>query len=356
MSISIFLGLLVGFALFWRIPDCTGAKPAQTGEKVTIIIPARNEAENLRKLLPSLHGESAEVIVADDQSEDETAAVAAAYGAKVIQLPPLPQEWLGKSWGCWNGAKAASGDLLLFLDADTVMEKGGVQRLLHRFREERATLLSVHPFHVMKHPYEYTSAFFHLIVFASMGAFHLLRDMTRPNGAFGQCLLCRRKDYFQYGGHAAHPPALLETYMFARHVMKQGGSVAHVSGRGAVSMRMYPDGFSSLAAGWSKSFAKGAGSVPLPLLVCILLWLNALFSWLPYAAGFTSAAGILYALFSLQLYLTLRKIGSFGLCSALLFPVNLLAFLCIFSLSAGKTLLLRRVGWKGRMVAIKRKE
>ena len=83
----------------------------------SIIIPARNEANNLPQLLNSLRKQSIvphEIIVVDDDSTDETARIARDYGAKVVNLKDSPLSWVGKSAGCYAGALAATGESLFF--------------------------------------------------------------------------------------------------------------------------------------------------------------------------------------------------------------------------------------------------
>jgi glycosyltransferase involved in cell wall biosynthesis len=89
---------------------------------VSIIVPARNEARNLPRLLPTLLSQAYpdfEVLVVDDASTDETAALAARAGARVLSTSGPPPGWTGKCNACWQGAQAARGEWLLFVDADT---------------------------------------------------------------------------------------------------------------------------------------------------------------------------------------------------------------------------------------------
>lgn len=93
-----------------------------TDRTVTVVIPARNEAERIGPCLEALRGE--DVIVVDDASPDGTAEVARAYGARVIQRGPAPEDWIGKPWALQQGVEAATGEIVVCLDADTRPKPG----------------------------------------------------------------------------------------------------------------------------------------------------------------------------------------------------------------------------------------
>jgi cellulose synthase/poly-beta-1,6-N-acetylglucosamine synthase-like glycosyltransferase len=115
-------------------PPLTGSAD-QT--RVSIIVPARNEAHNLPALLASLRGltpPAHQIIIVDDHSTDGTGDLARAAGAIVVTPPPLPAGWLGKPWACHAGAQAATGDLLLFSDADTVHAPWSLTRAIARLQ------------------------------------------------------------------------------------------------------------------------------------------------------------------------------------------------------------------------------
>ena len=112
-----------GWIVLGRERRCGRGKtiPSVSGGQLSIIIPARNEETNLPKLLRSLTAQSPqprEIIVVDDASTDRTAEVAQQFGARVIRSLPLPNGWRGKTWACHQGAQVATGEMLLFLDAD----------------------------------------------------------------------------------------------------------------------------------------------------------------------------------------------------------------------------------------------
>lgn len=100
---------------------------------ISIILPARNEADNLRDLLPSLIQVQphAEIIIVDDGSEDHTAAVCAQFPVKIISHP-YPK---GNGAAIKSGARAASGNVLIFMDADGQHKPEDIPTLMDKFVE-----------------------------------------------------------------------------------------------------------------------------------------------------------------------------------------------------------------------------
>ncbi|MFC0270628.1 glycosyltransferase [Metabacillus herbersteinensis] len=359
----IMVGLLVGIGLVWYIPTLNKYPHRELIDRlqeVSIIIPARNEEKNLEQLLPSILRQNEkikEILVVNDDSTDLTREIAIKYGATIIDTPTLPKEWLGKSWACWTGAQQAKGELLLFLDADVTLEKNGLVRLVDAFdRQYERGILSIHPFHKIEHWYESLSALFHLVVFASIGAFQVFSSQMKSNGGFGQVLLCKKRDYEAWGGHERIKQEVVENMAFAQHVSEQGELVRCMSGKGAVSMRMYPDGFQSLVDGWSKSFASGANLTHRSFLLLIGIWMIALFSFISKVGTLLTQEWwiycALYLVAALLLYLDLRRIGTFRFLDTLIFPVHLVFFLYVFVKSLHRTFFQNRVVWKGRDITI----
>ncbi|MBO9129155.1 glycosyltransferase family 2 protein [Bacillus sp. 165] len=361
MVLTLLLSIFMGIVLFWKIPFCKSLAINSKLPQLSVIIPARNEEVNLQVLLPSLLAQKMsihEIIVVDDHSDDRTKWIAEKAGVKVLSLSSLPDGWMGKGWGCWKGAEEATGNILLFLDADTIMEQGGITRLLEYYRKEGG-ILSLHPYHRMKRPYEFLSSMFHMVIMASIGAFHMFRSKTNSAGAFGQCLVCDREEYFKFDGHSAVKGELLEHMAFGQHVIEQGGKVSCISGKNVISMRMYPNGLVSLIYGWTKSFAKGASATKLIYLFPIIIWINGLVTVslqfvLIKEPVHLEVIVFFYGLFLLQWYWILSRIGNFGWISALLFPIHVMFFVLVFFSSFLKIFILRSVSWKGRTIQIKK--
>lgn len=329
--------ILLGRVLRARCQRLAGHGVAVAAE-VSVIIPARDEAHNLPRLLESLRSQEVvpgEVIVVDDGSQDGTAGIAEGFGVRVIQAGALPEGWRGKPWACWQGAAAAKGGILLFLDADTWFEPDGFGCLLGAWN---GGAVSACPHHVVERPYEQLSAFFNLLMVAG----------TVPDGLFGQCMLVDRSCYENVGGHEAVKGRVLENFRLARLFREAGVPVRGLSGRHSISFRMYPGGYRSLVEGWTKGFASGAGEVEKSTLALTIGWLSGLM--LPLAAWAFSPvlAGLLYLVFAVLLGALLRQVGSFRLSTSLLYPIPLMYYFGLFAWSmfrSGKA-----VTWKGRNI------
>lgn len=334
----VFLG---GWAAGWRLlknrPRCVAG--GEKRQPVSVIIPARDEEQNLPVLLESLNSQNPppeEIIVVDDGSTDRTAKLAREAGARVIASASLPPGWRGKAWACQQGADAAVNGTLVFLDADTRFEPGGLRRVCSSFAEQGGAL-SLAAFQTLEKPYEQLSAFFVWV-------------MTAGSDLFGPFLMVSKTDYYRVGGHAAVKNQVLENMHLAAEFRRVGIPVGSYSGAGTFSINMYPGGFRDLSNGWKKAFATGAGRTPPRRMAGIVYWLSAAAGtavMLPVCmvAEYSLILwGTLYAVFVLQLILQLRRLGQFRLPVALLYPVPLLFFFVLFALSATQ----KRQQWKGR--------
>ncbi|SFO92249.1 glycosyltransferase family 2 protein [Salibacterium halotolerans] len=361
-------GVAAGTLMLWRIPV-----PAETGgtlEKgvadVTVIIPARNEARRIRPLLESLRRQTVqplEILVVDDASTDDTAAIAASYGAEVLPSKELEDGWTGKSAACWLGAQRAAGERLLFLDADTVLrEKNSLHRIRSAFDGNGGRgLLSVQPYHVMYEGYEYLSAWFNVIVMAGMNVFTPRGTALREAGSFGPCIMCSGSDYFAAGGHKGVREAVMDDLELGAAFRRSGFPVFCYGGRGIIDFRMYPEGFRSLVEGWTKNFGTASQATHPFVTVLISLWISGGMAGmlLPFAAilfplpGWTAvAAAAVYGVYVIHTAWLARRTGTFPRWIFLFFPVLLLFFLGLFLWSLYLTNVRGTVTWRGRKINV----
>lgn len=357
----LFFFWLLGFTFLWRIPRPEKSDPPDlSSSQFSIIIPARNEEKTLSLLIHSLKYQTLkprEVVVVDDQSEDATPEIARREGCTVITSKNLPEGWAGKPWACWQGANKATGDILVFLDADTFLEPDGLSKIVSTYLKKKG-LLSIQPFHKMKKTYERLSAFFNIIAMGGVNAFTLLGDKVEPMGAFGPCMVCLRTDYFELGGHEKVRGEVLESLVLGRQFLRAKRQVHCYGGKGTISFRMYPDGLRSLIEGFSKGFGTGANATSLWSLIMIVCWI---FGAMSVTRHLTHSAilghpmdllgwVVLDFLYVFQLHWMLYRIGNFGFSTALLFQIPLVFFVVIFLLSLVRIFFVQKVRWKGRVI------
>jgi chlorobactene glucosyltransferase len=346
---------------------------ANPGGIVSVVIPARNEEANIERVVDSLANQEGvrEILVVDDQSIDGTPKILAALKVRypllrVIRLECLPHGWLGKPHAAASGSAAATGDWLLFTDADTFHLAGSLCELVRLAEEENAGLLSVSPGQETPTWWERSVI---PLVFTKLATLFRFEDISNPQSpaaaANGQYILVKRELYERVGGHAAVKSAILEDVELARRIKAQGGKLLFLPGARWVRTRMYRN-FGDMWEGWTKNlYLLYSGSVWKMLAEVASLWLLDAFPAVGFAAvsfwlalARPSAAIVLLALgFFL---LTLARQWTYGRALARLGfepgiasyqPVGavLLGVLMLHSLRAHLTV--QKIRWKGRRYA-----
>ncbi len=298
-----------------------------------------------------------EIIIIDDFSEDKTKQIAEQEGIIVLSSAPHPEGWQGKTWVCYQGAQRATGDILVFLDADTMLEKDGLRRMIETYKQVNG-ILSLQPFHKIKKVYEELSAFFNIIVMGAMGSFTILGKTINPAGLFGPVLIISKDKYLQYDGHSIVKNEIMEHMSYGSSVKDKGENIYCYGGKHTISFRMYPNGIGDLINGWSKGFASGAMKTSISILVVIVLWI----------VGASGTARILiqecitgdtiqmiqwvflYVCYVMQIYWMIRRIGNFKFYTALFYPIPLLFFVVVFIYSLIRVFVLKKAVWKGRTI------
>jgi len=244
-------------------PNPTVPQPA----RVSIVLPARNEATHIAACLQSLRATTwpnAEIVVVNDHSDDGTGTLARTAAAgdprvTVIDAPDLPAGWFGKQWACQSGVQHTTGSLLLFTDADTRHAPDLVARLVHARASRSAALMSVAGTQEMVSFWERAiqPAVF-TILLARFGGTLEIENARRSADviANGQCFMMTRAAYDTVGGHAAVKDTVAEDLMMAQRTHEAGLRVSLVLGTRQLSTRMYDD-FRSIVRGWMKNIYAG---------------------------------------------------------------------------------------------------
>jgi dolichol-phosphate mannosyltransferase len=223
---------------------------------VSVVIPARDEAARIGPLLDAAVGAPSvvEVVVVDDESSDDTAAIARAAGARVVSGCPAPPGWVGKSWALQQGLDAATSPWVVFLDADTRPAPALPAALVARAVDDGLDLLTVGgrfecptPGLRWLHPALLTTLVYRA---APPGA-------SRPGPVHrrvgnGQCMAVRRQVLVAAGGFGAVAHHAVEDVALVRSMAAAGFGVATLDASDLLTVRMYetaPEAW----RGWGRS-------------------------------------------------------------------------------------------------------
>jgi glycosyltransferase involved in cell wall biosynthesis len=227
---------------------------------VSAIVPARNEETTIAAAVESLAAqpEIKEIIVINDQSSDGTAAQLHLLHSRYPQLRlletnNLPSGWVGKNYAVSLGAAQATGNWLLFTDADGVHLPGSATRALADAQATGAGLVSYSPEQETRTWWEKALIPFVYTRLARKFSYAEVSDPDSPAAAAsGQYLLIRREDYARIGGHAAVAGEVLEDVALARLAKQAGVRLSFAPGTGIMRVRMYRT-FGAMWQGWTKN-------------------------------------------------------------------------------------------------------
>jgi glycosyltransferase involved in cell wall biosynthesis len=255
---------------------------------VSAIVPARNEEATIASAVESLAAqpEITEIIVVNDQSTDSTAAeldrLSARYPQlRVLETSALPNGWVGKNYAVSLGAAQATGNWLLFTDADGVHLPGSTAHALADAAATGAGLVSYSPEQDMHTWWERALIPF---IYARLGQKFSYEAVNDPESAAaaanGQYLLIRREDYERIGGHAGVAGEVLEDVALARLAKQAGIRLHFASGFGIVRVRMYQT-FSAMWQGWTKNLFPLIGGMSGGTSRAVGRELRGVFPWIP---------------------------------------------------------------------------
>ena len=341
-------------------------EPKSDLPSLSIIVPARNEEQNIARCANSLLSTrypDFEVIVVDDRSTDATRRIVDAIAErdprlKVVAGEQLPDEWVGKPWALAQGARIARGAWLLFTDADTEHDPLAATSTLQCALENGYGVVSLltdqQTIGVAERLLLPTILF---VIMLGVGGTDDVNDPRKPDVAIfnGQYILVSRVAYDAIGGHEAVRAEIAEDLELARRFKRDGRFRICLAGAGGlVRTRMYVS-FAQIWEGFVKNFAIGARGRPFgaiagtALLACVspispIVALVAVLQrqWPAVAVLVLSGAAIIaVAEFGMRR-------ARFRAGSGLALPLGLVVTLAIFATSLYCTSVGRGVEWRGR--------
>jgi glycosyltransferase involved in cell wall biosynthesis len=280
------VGIILALAWFSRIVDAALGMPSVAdvsrpewdrnpvkpggNPRVSIIVPARNEEETIEQALNTLLAldyDNYEVIAVNDRSTDRTGEIMervarefeTAYGEsqstrfsqnhaevghprspglRVIHHTELPPGWLGKTHAMWTAANQASGEWLLFTDADVLFKPDSVRRALVYAESQPADHLVLFPRMIMRRPGEYMMiAFFQTMFMFGHRPWKVADPSTDDHMGVGAFNLVRRRVYDAVGGYEALRMEVLDDMKLGKVVKNAGFAQRNVFGGDLISIR-----------------------------------------------------------------------------------------------------------------------
>lgn len=255
---------------------------------VSVCIPARDEEANIEACVRSLLESDyphVQVVVFDDDSTDNTPKILGRLTEKddrIIVAPhaPLPNGWVGKQHACHQAGLAATGDWLLFTDADVRFAPGAVRAALSSAQEQDAAMVSTFPHEITRSLGEaLVIPMIHFILFSYL-PMPRMRSTLDPGASAGcgQFLFVRTDAYRAVGGHEAWMDSMHDGIKMPRALRSAGHRTDLFDGTDIVACRMY-DGFADTWRGFTKNAYEGLGSLGLLIFVTVLHTLGHLLPW-----------------------------------------------------------------------------
>jgi len=321
--------ILVGVALTWiflirsmwitfrdsPFLDQFNSKP-HVKPKVSVILPARNEERFIERCLKSLAEqdyENYEIIAIDDRSDDRTGEIIKKITQKIPNLlyalaDLKPEKWMGKNWACMEGFKKATGELLLFTDADTFHSKRTISLAVDHMMSEELDALTVIPKMICldnwtKITLPVLSTFLHT-------RFSALRvnDSSKKTGYFfGSFFIIKRKTYELVGTHEGVKGEIVEDGALGKKVKEAGFKMKMVRGEHlveAVWARDWSTLWNALKRLMIPLYLQ-ARSVAVAIFFAVLFLVFMPFPMLIYSASFASLSTSFTTLFAISIITTI---------------------------------------------------
>ena len=344
------------------------SKIPRNAPMVSILIPARNEEEKIAKCLESLCKQDYpgyEILVLDDNSTDDTAAVVQKLASvnkclRLISGAPLAAGWSGKNYACYQLAKEAKGDWLLFVDADTIHAPYMLRGVMALAIELNTSLLSGFPRQVADTPVMklFTPTWYFILMAWCPLWFMQNSKKNMPSIAIGQFMLFSKREYWRIGGHESVKSKVLEDIWLGIEVNKHGGKHIAVDLSDVVYCKMY-DNFKGIWNGLTRS-VYAISEISVIALVFLIIFACMCFL-LPFYSlwhefSLSNGSNILTAIIIIQIAtiylmrrLSDRRFDNNSIISVVLHPVGILFLVFVVANAILRKIAGTGISWKERL-------
>ena len=307
-----------------------------------ILVPLRNEENNVIDLIHSLKSQGGRILVLDDNSTDQTRDLLREFGTEITVLEgkELPNGWLGKNFACHQLAVNSNSKYLVFIDADVRLKVGAIKTSIAYLEEMDWDFIS-------PYPKQKTSGILQFIIqpllqwtwFATIPFFLAYR---RPNKSMavanGQFFIVKRDAYLVSGGHKQIKSEVLDDIELARALISKGHYGGPVDGSKISSCHMYQTD-KDLISGYTKSLWRAFGS-PLGSLIAILFSAAIVLPFLYFSFG---ALLLIYSRLLVAMKVRSNPISAF------FHPIAMLV-LIVLIITSNILHKLGRLSWRGRVI------
>ena len=386
ISTAIFIGGIV--IVYWLHNQyhldivVTPTPPPANAPLISVCVPARNEERNIRACVESILAQdypNFEVIILEDRSTDATGEILRSLAAhtvpaslrendklKVISGSDLPKGWAGKPHALFQASKAARGEWLCFVDADTFLSPTTLSSCYAKANETKADMFTIMTFQIMGSFWEKVVM---PIVMTALSVGFSPRKVNDPKSkdaiANGQFILIKRSVYDAIGGHESVRDQIVEDKAISEQVKWNGYRLIVANGYSIVKTRMYTS-LPEMWEGWTKNIYLGLSDRPSLMLLgafgAFILLVVALFlplwpllgmfwylqggSWLALAVIFESLI-----LWTIVIYVRARVAIGMGISAwyAFTLPLGAAVFAAMMITSTWKVISGKGVTWKGRI-------
>lgn len=311
-------------------PLPAGEVPAGPAPRVSVIVAARNEERRIEQAVRGLLdqvGVEAEIVVVDDRSDDRTPQILAGLAAedsrlRVMRVDRLPADWLGKPHACELGARSATGEWLLFTDADAWMRPDVIARAIRAADSAGVEHLCLMP---RDHPTTLwaRAALVNFICGGTLLAARVNRDRRRAFVGVGAFNLVRADRYRAVDGHLRLRMEVLDDVGLGLLLHRNGCRARVYSATDDMEVQWAGSATGLIRAVEKNSFAMLRFSLARALLALVVMGAAcAATLWTLLAgdaAGVVTAAG--FAATLVPAWIVSRRAG-WGLLPALLAPVS----------------------------------
>lgn len=342
-------------------PEWDRKPPTPQGEpRISIIVPARNEEQDIRATLDrllALDYSNYEVIAVNDRSTDRTGEImddvfsnSDRSNLRVIHISELPPGWMGKTHAMWSAGKQATGDWLLFTDADVLFKPDSVRRAVAYAEAEKADHVVLFPRMIMEHPGERMMiAFFQALFVFGHRPWKVADPGAQDHMGVGAFNMVRRPVYDAIGTYRALRMEVLDDMKLGKVIKLAGFAQRNVFGEDLISLHwvrgtfgivenLTKNFFALLSFQWPRTVASIVALAFLNLGPFLGIWLAPGWARMPYVIALASLFGIYYGM---------SRFSDVAPYYVLLHPVS--TCLVIYTVARSMLLTIRQGGivWRG---------